>query len=70
MQQSITSITPLYLSTTTMSAAAPPQDLSFKGKLCVIEDKLVIQLTEPVLNLLSKERGIYGLRNGDHERYR
>lgn len=24
----------------------------------------------PVLNLLSRERGVYGLRNGDHERYR
>lgn len=24
----------------------------------------------PVLQLLSKERGVYGLRNGDYERYR
>ncbi|KAK4688255.1 signal recognition particle subunit SRP68, partial [Tremellales sp. Uapishka_1] len=27
-------------------------------------------LSFKVLNLLSKERGVYGLRNGDHERYR
>ena len=44
-------------------------ELSFGGQLRI--SSLSPQLTnDPVLSLLSRERGVYGLRNGDHERYR
>ena len=44
------------------------QDISFGGKLARTL-RLRLRSRPSVLSLLSKERGVYGIRNGDHERY-
>ena len=53
-----------------MSASESNTTLSFPGELVDPWQTREAKLTVPVLQLLSKERGVYGLRNGDYERYR
>lgn len=43
------------------------QDFSFD---CERPDQTLLSELTAVLSLLSKERGVYGLRNGDYDKYR
>lgn len=52
-----------------MTAAQPSGDVfSFKRQYVFSGQRLAD--SPAVISLLSRERGVYGLRNGEHERYR